>query len=313
MSTTHRADRVYSPARIARVCVLALFAASALLAVPAFAGGAPEFEATVIGVSQGTHRVSITWRIAPADSPLVLHAYRMDQADVGFFTRRLVSSSVPNVTFEDTTVIAGHTYWYHLAAEENGHEYPSGMTTIAAPDEPVLRSLDLFPLAVMLTWAPSAAADSYQVWRARDAGAFEQIANFAATRTEFSFIDYSFAPRTEDLLTYQLRWHEADGLWRAMRDTTVHLAELRPPPASFAIAGANPAREGFALSYALPDARPARVGVYDVTGRLRLSREVAGVGRHTWLVPAGALSPSIYFARFEHPALSRTIRVVVLR
>ena len=44
---------------------------------------------------------------------------------------------------------------------------------------------------------------------------------------------YEVEPAGADSATYQLRWHEWDGLWRATRDTTIRFT-TPPPPVTIA-------------------------------------------------------------------------------
>lgn len=273
----------------------------------------PPFTADVVGIASGTHRVSITWNVWPVDSLLPLAVYREDAADVGFVSRRAVPSGNPAITYVDTTVTPGHSYTYHVAAEENLVEHSGGLLGLLVPAEPSLTALLVTPHAVAFDWLPCTAATAYQVWRSMNHGAFENIMDIAPSSTPIHFVD-GF-PAVAETLTYQLRWREADGLWRALRDTTVAVGSGNPQPteASFAISSANPASDGVTLSYALPDERAAKLRVFDLTGRLKYSRTLAGAGAATWTIGRGVLEPGIYWVRFDHPALSRTVRVVVLR
>lgn len=84
-------------------------------------------------------------------------------------------------------------------------------------------------------------------------------------------------------------------------------------------AAPNPSRGTFDLSFAMPVAGRAQVGIYDLTGR-RVARLVDG------LLPAGphasrwdgrigdrAAPPGVYFARFEHPGGVATMRLLLIR
>jgi hypothetical protein len=114
-------------------------------------------------------------------------------------------------------------------------------------------------------------------------------------------------------LGYQLRWREFDTRVWALPDTT--LSGTTPPPpggVAFASVSGNPATDGLSLIFLLPDSRPARVRVHGLDGRVRLSHTVEGPGTVSWRVPGGVLAPGLYWVRFEHPALEKTVRVAVL-
>ena len=77
----------------------------------------------------------------------------------------------------------------------------------------------------------------------------------------------------------------------------------------------NPSRS-LSVSFALPDARPAVLAVYDVNGREVSRRQVGalGAGRHVVSVGApGALTPGIYLVHLIRGDHRLVARAVVLR
>jgi len=80
------------------------------------------------------------------------------------------------------------------------------------------------------------------------------------------------------------------------------------------LVGANPACHG-ALSarFALPDATPARIELYDVTGRLRWASAVSAGGVRALPLDAGRpLPPGVWFVRLVQGARALVRRAVVL-
>ena len=93
---------------------------------------------------------------------------------------------------------------------------------------------------------------------------------------------------------------------------------LTVPSLSFALGAprANPSDDGLSVSLTLPDAAPARLELLDVTGQLRLTRELGslGSGRHEiMLARAGELTPGLYFVRARRGPASSVVRVSVVR
>lgn len=89
--------------------------------------------------------------------------------------------------------------------------------------------------------------------------------------------------------------------------------------ASFALEGAtpNPARGSrVTIAYALPDATPASLELFDVNGRRLASVDAArgAAGRHVLDLATGrALEPGLYFARLTQGGRALQSRVVVTR
>ena len=86
-------------------------------------------------------------------------------------------------------------------------------------------------------------------------------------------------------------------------------------PAALAVRGApNPAGGALTVSFALPDARPARLELLDPAGRSAWAREVGawGAGAHTLALDAPGLAPGLYWLRLTQggrSAVSKLVRV----
>ena len=91
-----------------------------------------------------------------------------------------------------------------------------------------------------------------------------------------------------------------------------------PPLASFALAGPrpNPAAGSLQVTFALPDAAPARLEVLDLAGRRVRAREVGALGAGNHVVDlsrGGALPPGVYLVRLTRGERSLVARAVVVR
>ena len=95
-------------------------------------------------------------------------------------------------------------------------------------------------------------------------------------------------------------------------------APLPPTPVVFALMGAapNPAVEGLAVSFSLPDASPARLELMDVAGRRLVTREVGtlGAGVHIIDLAAGrTIRAGVYLIRLTRDGRSVVARAVAIR
>jgi len=87
------------------------------------------------------------------------------------------------------------------------------------------------------------------------------------------------------------------------------------PPLELSAAGPNPVHGIVELSLSLPDSRPARVELLDLSGRRRLSRDVGalGAGRHRLrLDGSDALAAGVYLVRLTHDGVSRVLRIAIV-
>lgn len=78
----------------------------------------------------------------------------------------------------------------------------------------------------------------------------------------------------------------------------------------------NPARDRLAVAFSLPDASPARLELFDISGRRITELEVGalGAGSHVVTLAEGrGLASGIYLVRLSHGARSLTTQAAVLR
>jgi len=90
-----------------------------------------------------------------------------------------------------------------------------------------------------------------------------------------------------------------------------------PVTTSLALAASpNPAQGAFGVWFTLPDARPARLELYDVSGRRLLAREVGamGAGAHVLrLEETSRLASGLYWLRLVHPQQTLVARAAIVR
>jgi len=102
---------------------------------------------------------------------------------------------------------------------------------------------------------------------------------------------------------------------------TVLSAEAPPAPASVRLAAfPNPSRGGATVAFTVPAAGDARVGVYDVAGRLvrelRSGRATAGTYRLEWDgrdAAGAAVASGVFFLRLESAGRTTVARLAVVR
>ena len=97
--------------------------------------------------------------------------------------------------------------------------------------------------------------------------------------------------------------------------STVDAPTLRAATLALSPPSPNPARGAFAIRFALPDAGPARLALYDIAGRLRWSRDVGafGAGEHRIdLTAGGDWPPGIYLLRLRSGSRHLTARLALL-
>ena len=98
---------------------------------------------------------------------------------------------------------------------------------------------------------------------------------------------------------------------------SVQAAGVEPTPTTFALEGArpNPVLDRLTVRFALPDAAPARLELFDLAGRRVTAREVGSLGPGEHAVELGraaGIPAGIYLVRLTQAARAQTARVVVI-
>lgn len=268
----------------------------------------PPFTADVESTFVGTRRVRVVWSVWPYDTLLAVRTVAVH--DHAFVIERPAVAGAPRVSVTDSTGAPGSVIGFSVVARLSDVDHPAGATELALALPPALIAADRSGGHVILGWSGSPAADAYGIWRSLDGGPFVRLSE---PQTGVDLIGlYETEPAGADSATYELRWHEWDGVWRATRDTTLHFTTPPGPVtvAEFELSGAQPSASGPTFRFALPDARPATVAFLDLSGR-ELARTTA-TGTGTLLAPA-SLRAGVYWVRFTHPTRTLTRKIVVLR
>jgi hypothetical protein len=110
---------------------------------------------------------------------------------------------------------------------------------------------------------------------------------------------------------YRIRVSFAGSPWFSNAATVI-----APGPSRLMLSGPNPAVGVFRVDFNLPQAGPARLEAFDVTGRRCVSREVGGLGPGTHSIvldASGSLRPGIYMVRLQYAGETQTGRIVFMR
>ena len=165
---------------------------------------------------------------------------------------------------------------------------------------------------VALAWQLPSAGVSARVWRHATAEDWSVIGEqISGGDGRLAFEDRDVRPG--GVYDYRLGLAQDGGeIFVAETHVTV------PGALEFALEGArpNPATEGLALAFTLPDGAPAVLEVLDIGGRVIDARPVGdlGAGRHVVRIgAAAALKPGLYYARLRRAGRALTARVALIR
>jgi len=185
--------------------------------------------------------------------------------------------------------------------------------TITRPAPPVVAVTPGFMSfeRVQLTWQISGAANrAVTVERRRSGGAWEPIADVTTDALgTCTFEDGTVAPG--EAYAYRIEFR-IQGTPFVMGEVSVQV-----PEAFLSLTGAvpNPSPSGLHARFALHDASPATLTLYDLSGRLRSRVEVGplGAGRHTVDLAAGLdLEAGLYWIRLEQAGSVLTRRAALV-
>jgi len=178
---------------------------------------------------------------------------------------------------------------------------------------PTLLSLadyDTGPGRVTLRWQATNAADTRAtVERSTDVSTWMTLGTPRLEGTDLLvYDDLGVAPGRY--------WYRLAYSTGAMPQFTDPVVVDVPAVAQLALGGfrPNPAMSNSAIAFSLPDARPSRLEVVDVRGRIMLSREVGALGpgsHNVSLSEAGRLGPGVYWVRLVRPETTLTRKGVV--
>jgi hypothetical protein len=163
---------------------------------------------------------------------------------------------------------------------------------------------------VRIAWLTGLVGSSVSVERSANGGAWASVGQIVPDASgRLTFEDRNVSVGADYL--YRLGFARA-GLTIYAGFVSVHV----PVSATLSLApGSNPALGLFSVSFSLPDARPARLELYDVNGRRVLTREVGamGVGTHVLrLQETSALRSGVYWLRLVHPDRTLVARAALV-
>ena len=172
---------------------------------------------------------------------------------------------------------------------------------------------DAFADRVALDWfASGGAVTSAAVERHVESTGWERLATITRDGTgHLRYEDRAVTPGTR--YAYRLSY-SAGGVLGHTAEAWVDV----PAQARFALAGAipNPAPgRDLHVTFSLPSPQPARLELYDLTGRLVSAREVGtlGAGEHSLQLEAdGRVSPGMYWLRLSQASQRATARIAVV-
>jgi hypothetical protein len=183
-----------------------------------------------------------------------------------------------------------------------------GVSSGPVPALAAVASVDATPEGVRLVWlASSGPGFTATVYREEPAGDWSALGLVVSDGSgQLTFEDRNVHPGT----TYEYR------LGQASRAGVVFFAQVTvqvPLVATLSLAGArpNPSRGAVEVSFSLPDAAPARLEMFDVTGRRLLDREVGSMGPGAHLIvleETRSLASGLYWLR-----MVRSDRTLVAR
>jgi hypothetical protein len=176
-----------------------------------------------------------------------------------------------------------------------------------------LVAADAFSDHVALDWfVADGSLTSATVERHVESGGWEQLGTIVPDGTgHLRYEDHAVSPGNR--YAYRLAY-SAGGLLARSPEAWVNVPLL----AKFALAGAipNPAPgRNLRVTFSLPSAQPARLELYDLTGRLVSAREVGtlGTGEHSLqLFADGHVSAGMYWLRLSQASQRATVRIAVV-
>jgi hypothetical protein len=148
------------------------------------------------------------------------------------------------------------------------------------------------------------------VERSENGGAWVQVGQIVSDASgKLMFEDHNVEPGADYI--YRL------GFVRSGETVYAGLVSVHVPvSAALSLApGSNPSLGLFSVSFSLPDTRPARLELYDVSGRRLLAREVGAMGAGTHvlrLTETSQLAAGVYWLRLVHPERTLVARAALV-
>jgi hypothetical protein len=187
---------------------------------------------------------------------------------------------------------------------------------LGTPSQPVpalatLVSAEATMSGVRIEWLAGSTGSLALVERSENGAAFVRVGQIAPDASgQITFED----PHVKQGSDYVYRL----GFDRSGQTVYAGLVSVHVPvSATLSLApGSNPALGSFNVSFSLPDTRPARLELYDVSGRRLLAREVGAMGPGAHVLRLGetsGLSSGVYWLRLVHPTKTLVARAALVR
>jgi hypothetical protein len=275
----------------------------------------------------------LDWRDTPgANCGGFSHVYlaRSDNGGAAWTEVGIITTAQSNWTNELGNLIPNQGDYIALAADSahigacwsdardgNANVYTSLMTILVTPVAASLVSADAQPDRVLLRWFAAGSEGGLAAVQRRDADVFASADAGWVTLADVpvggnGLVIYEDASVVAGR-TYEYRLGLDDGGTQGFAGLARVSIPLRP---SLSIAGItpNPVRNEMLVEFALPNADPARLNVYDISGRLVRTREVSfGPGRHRTSLDARSLGAGVYLVEVTQAGHRATTRASVVR
>jgi hypothetical protein len=243
-----------------------------------------------------------------------LAGYRVHRGPDRFFTATAANliGQPTDTTFTDPDGVAG-SFYLLAAVDVHGNVGPYVLIepNMATGIEQGLVSFEATPAGVTLTWYADAHAIAFATLeRASAPGEWNVVASGTPDASGL-IVFHDTDVRSGATYAYRLAWTASDGA-HVSASTSVIV-----PALALALNGAwpNPAASAeLAIRFALRDASPASLELFDVSGRRLVQREVGGMGAGTHVLDLAAarLRGGVYLVRLSQHGEERRTRIIVL-
>ena len=158
------------------LCAARLLALAAILAALTFFFDGRIYATTVAptltATAQGPDSVAISWTGAPG-----AERYELWRWHNGAWTQLDNPATPSDRSYIDTNVVAGQSYWYIVVGVIAGRKGDwSNQVLVTLPPAALTLTATLdSPTSSIVTWNAVAGADSYELYRWRDGGAWIQV------------------------------------------------------------------------------------------------------------------------------------------
>ena len=278
------------------------------------------------------NQISLTYRVdsAPTNStyPIRVEFFRADadlmegKAFLGSDTYTeadFTGGPDKSIQFMPVALVSKSDYVVATATDDEGNTSEFSVTAQQLPVELVSFEATLDgENTARLTWQTASETGNagFEIERTIGEGwqalAFVAGAGTTSQPQSYRFVDAA-VPFEAEALAYRLKQVDTDGAFAYSPEVEVALAA--PEALALEPNFPNPFAGQTTLRYALPQAGPVRLAIYDVLGRqvAVLVDKVQDAGRYTHAFAARGLVSGIYFVRLQAGTQTQTRRMAVMR